>query len=289
MTVAGLKKRKPNYYLTSITIALVLFLFGLFGLIALNANALIRYFKENIEIHVEIKNDTDKDEIKQFQQELAQKDFIKKGSLDYIPKEDGAEFMKKAFGDDFVKYGLENPLLDILRFNVNAKDLTPKKLASIKKDLESRAFVDYVFYEEVQVANVVNNVYKLGGITFIIGLFFALITYILINNTVRLALYSNRFLIKNMQLVGATPAFITKPYMMRSMQNGAISGLLAIAGLGILVYYSYQTFPELILFQDRVNLLILALVVLFVGIGISAMSTRLSMNKFLKLPIEDLY
>ena len=287
--MATVKRRKPNYYFTIISVALVLFLFGLFGLIALNANALIRYFKENIEVSVEIKDDTEESEVLAFRNSLNDKNFIKKGSIDFITKEEGAAFMKESFGDDFIKYGLENPLLDIVRFNVKANHLTPQKLANIKKDFEDLPFVDFVFYEEIQVANVATNVYKLGLITFLVGLCFALITFVLINNTVRLALYSNRFLIKNMQLVGATPAFIAKPHVLKGIQNGLFSGAIAVIGLGFLAWSIYQAFPELILFQDWVNLSVLGIIVLFLGVGVSALSTRWSVYKYLRMQIEELY
>lgn len=284
-----IKKSKPNYYFTIISVALVLFLFGLFGIIALNANALIRYFKENIEVSVEISNEANEIEVVAFRDNLSQKNYVKRGSIDYITKEAGAEFMKEAFGDDFIKYGLENPLLDIIRFNIKASHLTPQNLAKIKKEFEALPFVDYVFYEEVQVSSIAQNIYRLGGITFFIGLCFALITFVLINNTVRLALYSNRFMIKNMQLVGATPTFISKPYLLRGVKNGLFSGLIACAGLGLLAWSIYRTFPELVLFQDWVNFSLLGLVILLLGVGISALSTRWSINKYLNMSIEELY
>lgn len=282
-------KRKPNYYFTIISVALVLFLFGLFGLIVLNANALMRYFKENIEVSVEIKADAEEENIKKLRQSLSKEKYIKSGSIQFVSKEEGAEFMKKSFGDDFVKYGLENPLLDVIRFNLKAQYLSPQKLKEIKTELETKSIVEYVFYEEVQVESVENNILKLGGITLFIGLFFALVTYVLINNTVRLALYSNRFTIKNMQLVGATPSFISKPYLQRGLLNGFISGLLAVIGLGILSFWIYRAYPELILFQDWINLSILGVIILFLGIGVSVFSTMMSVRKYLRMPIEELY
>jgi len=282
-------KRKPNYYFTIVSVALVLFLFGLFGLIVLNANALMRYFKENIEVSIEIKSEAEQADVLALRQALGKKGYLKSGSLEFITKEEGAAFMKDAFGDDFVKYGLENPLLDVIRFNLNAKYLTPKKLREIKSDLETNPTVEFVFYEEVQVESVENNIIKLGGITLFIGLFFAIVTYVLINNTVRLALYSNRFTIKNMQLVGATSAFISKPYLRRGLLNGFISGLIAVIGLSILSFWIFRAYPELILFQDWVNLLILSAIVLTLGISISVLSTVTSVNKYLKMPIEELY
>lgn len=282
-------KRKPNYYYSIFSVALVLFLLGLFGLIVLNANALVRYFKENIEVSVELKNGTAKADITAFEQVLRKANYTKNGSIEFVSKEEGAALMKEAFGDDFAKYGLENPLLDVLHFNVKAAYVTPTELAKIKKELIAKDFVDAVFYEEVQVANVAKNVYKLGGITLLIGICFLFITFMLINNTVRLALYGNRFIIKNMQLVGATEQFIAKPYTVQSIKNGLLSGSLAALGLGGLAYWLYQVFPELVLFQDGIYLLILVFIIILLGVLVSVISTRLSVGRFLKISVEELY
>ena len=282
-------KRKPKYYTSIISVSLVLFLLGLFGFIALNINTLDRYFKENIEISIEIKNDTEDSDIAAFREALIEEDYFKNGSMEFVTKEEGAKFMQKAFGDDFVKYGLENPLLDIIHFNIKAKHLSEENLARIKKELSEEEIVDNVFYEEVQVANVTSNVYKLGGITLIIGICFALIAFVLINNTVRLALYSNRFTIKNMQLVGATEQFIAKPYARRGIINGSISGLIAGLGLSSIAYWIYSNFPELILFQDITALVVLFLAIVLLGILVSYITTRWSIRKFLSMSIEELY
>ena len=282
-------KRKPKYYTSIISVSLVLFLLGLFGFIALNINTLDRYFKENIEISIEIKNDTEDADITAFREMLNQKDYYKKGSIEFVTKEEGAEIMKKDFGDDFTKFGLENPLLDIIHFNINAKHLTADNLSNIKKELSEDEIVDNVFYEEVQVANVTSNVYKLGGITLVIGICFALIAFVLINNTVRLALYSNRFTIKNMQLVGATETFIAKPYTRRGIVNGIISGLIAGLGLSSIAYWIYSNFPELILFQDITSLVILFLSIVLLGVLVSYITTRWSIRKFLSMSVEELY
>lgn len=282
-------KRKPRYYTSIISVSLVLFLLGLFGFIALNINTLDRYFKENIEISIELKNGIEDADITAFRETLRQEDYFKKGSLEFVTKEEGAIFMQKAFGDDFVKYGLENPLLDIIHFNINAKDLSADNLATIKKKLSEEEIVDNVFYEEVQVANVTSNVYKLGGITLIIGICFALIAFVLINNTVRLALYSNRFTIKNMQLIGATERFIAKPYARQGIINGIVSGLIAGLGLTSIAYWIYGNFPELILFQDITSLVILFLTIVLLGILVSYITTRWSIRKFLSMSVEELY
>jgi cell division transport system permease protein len=282
-------KRKPKYYTSIISVSLVLFLLGLFGFIALNINTLDRYFKENIEVSIELKNDIEDSEITTFRETLSEKDYFKKGSIEFVTKEEGAEIMKKDFGDDFTKYGLENPLLDIIHFNIKAKHLTADNLATIKKELSKDEIVENVFYEEVQVAKVTSNVYKLGGITLIIGICFALIAFVLINNTVRLALYGNRFNIKNMQLVGATETFIAKPYTQKGMINGAISGLIAGLGLAAIAYWIYGNFPELILFQDTTSLVVLFVSIILLGVLVSYITTRWSIRKFLSMSVEELY
>lgn len=287
--IQDVKKQKPNYLTTIISTSIVLFLFGVFGLMLLNANALIRYFKENIEISIEIKNETPEIAIRDLQNRLGEQPYVKGGSIAFISKEEGATMMKDAFGDDFEQYGLENPLLDIIKFNVNAKDLTSQKLNDIKIELQKDTIVDNVFYEAIQVSSIENNVYRLGGIMLFVGVFFLIITFILINNTVRLALYSNRFLIKNMQLVGATDAFIAKPYWRRGVINGLIGSILAIIGLVLISWWFYQAFPELLLFQEFTYQLFLAIGLLVFGIGVSYLSTRWSVNQYLKLPVEALY
>lgn len=281
---------KPNFLYSVISVALVLFLLGIFGLVVLHTSGLIHYLKENIGVIVELKDETSDSTITVFSTSLQDMDFVKPNSVSFTDKEQAALLMKEEFGDNFMDYDLENPLLDVVEFKVTADNATPTKLDSIRHDLlQDHEFIEEVTYEKILVENMTANIRKLGFLTFIICIVFIAIAIALINNTVKLSIYSNRFLIKNMQLVGATTQFISRPYIFKSIRNGILSGGVAIVLLISLILLIQQRMPELSTFRSDTSLIILMVGVLFSGILISSLSTYISVQRYLRMRMDDLY
>jgi len=293
MAVVGKKQKtsgsKPNYFFSIISVSLVLFLLGLFGLIILQGKQLIRTSKEKIEIITEMENAAGEEGIQDVKTWLENRAFIKPGSVKYISKEKGAAMMREEFGEDFLKLDLPNPLYDVLTFNVRAKFMQPDSLARIKAALKEYPFVNDVFYQESLIDVIAKNLQEISFIALGIGVFFLLVAATLIHNTIRLALYSNRFLIKNMELVGASWEFISRPYILRSLKHGFLSAILAIGILAALLFLAQRDLPELKDMLFIPGIAVLFAVLLILGLIICGFSTYFVVNKYLKMRVDELY
>jgi cell division transport system permease protein len=182
-----------------------------------------------------------------------------------------------------------NPLYNTLTFCVKAQQVQSDSLKNIAKSLKQNSLVSDVFYQEAYVNNISTSVRNIGLVTLFMCLVFLFIAANLIHNTVKLSLYSNRFLIKNMQLVGANWDFITRPYLMTSYKNGFLSAVAASLALGGLLLLLNSAIPELTSVQDPIGISLIFIVVFAAGILISGWSTRRCVNKYLRLRLEDLY
>jgi cell division transport system permease protein len=283
------KRTKPNYIYSIISVALVLFLLGFFGLIILHAQRLMIVFKEKVNILAELKESSPQSDIETFQLALNSYEFVKDGSVNFISKEEAVELMQEEFGEDFLKLDLPNPFFDVITFNVKAVYLEKDSLQNIREELLSYDAVNDVFYQESLTNNIGKNIRKLGFLALGISLFFILVAVTLIHNTIRLALYSNRFLIKNMELVGASWEFISRPYIMKAILQGVISSLIAIAALGLIMYWVWQDIPEIRELKDIPGYIALGVFLIAIGILINTLSTYLVVNKYLKMQVDDLY
>jgi cell division transport system permease protein len=283
------KRTKPNYIYSIISVALVLFLLGFFGLIILHAQRLMIVFKEKVNILAELKESSPQSDIETFQLALNNYEFVKDGSVNFISKEEAVELMQEEFGEDFLKLDLPNPFFDVITFNVKAVYLEKDSLQNIREELLSYDAVNDVFYQESLTNNIGKNIRKLGFLALGISLFFILVAVTLIHNTIRLALYSNRFLIKNMELVGASWEFISRPYIMKAILQGVTSSLIALAALGLIMYWVWQDIPEIRELKDIPGYIALGVFLIAIGILINTLSTYLVVNKYLKMQVDDLY
>lgn len=280
---------KPNYLYSIVSVAMVLLLLGMFGLILIHAQILVRYFKEKINVLVELEDGRTEDDTKRLEKALVQSQYVKDGTVEYISKADAAEMMRKEFGDDFLKLDLPNPLYDVLSFNVKSEYMRPDSLDRIRRGLLRQSYVTDVFYQETLVDQIGKNIQRLGYVALLIGIFFIFVAITLIHNTIRLALYSNRFIIKNMELVGASWNFISRPYLMRSVKHGLFSGLIAIVLLYLIVYWSRLEIPQLKLLPTTTFIIILFVFLVLIGILINSLSTFYVVKKYLKMRVDDLY
>ncbi len=282
-------RSRPNYLYSIISVALVLFLLGFFGMIILQAQHLVKVLKEQVNLLVEIEAGTPGQDIARLQEYLRDSYYTKEGSVEFISREEAARIMQEDFGEDFLKLDLPNPFYDVVSFNVKAAYMEPDSLQAIRANLKARGYVNDVYYQESLVDEIAGNVRRIGYIALGIGLFFVLIATTLIHNTIRLALYANRFLIKNMELVGASWRFISRPYLWRAVLHGLLSGLLAITALLALFYWAQSDLPELELMSEPLPTSLLFGGLLLLGILITTLSTYYVVNKYLKMRVNDLY
>lgn len=280
-------KKAPSYIYSIIGISLVLFLLGTIGWLVINGRGMSRYFKEQMELQVILHDNTRDETTKKLEGILQNQPFVSKATI--VTKEEAATQMQKEMGEDFMQLLDVNPLYSSISVNLHSDYVNTDSIDKIKAFLMQSNIVREVTYEKV-VVDQMNATFRkfglvLGGIALI--LFIAVI--IIIDNTVRLAMFSNRLLIKTMQMVGATRWFIAKPFDRKAITTGLISGLIAIIGLYLLKYAASSYIPQMTIFNDGTSLAILSLVILLMGVLISVLSTHRSVIKYLKLKLDDLY
>ncbi len=283
------QKRKliSSYFSVVISIALVLFLLGLLGLLILNAKKVSDHFKEQVVMTIYL-NDSAKDvEIKQLEKSLAMADYVK--STKYISKEDAAELMKAETGEDFMDFVGFNPLQNSIDVNVKADYVTQTYLDSISEVTTAKKFVEEVRYDNDLVTLMNDNVKRISKWILAVSTLFTLIAVLLINSSIRLAVYSKRFIIKTMQMVGATKRFIRRPFVWQSVKLGIIGSIVAMLGMAIVLYYLDKTFPELEFLNKPVLLASLFIGILTLGVLITWISTFIATQRFLNLKTDDLY
>lgn len=283
------QKRKliSSYFSVVLSIALVLFLLGLLGLLVINANKVANHFKEQVTVTIYLK-DTAKDvEIKQLEKSLAIADYVK--STDYVSKEQAAEILKAENGEDFMQFLGFNPLQNSIDINLKADFVTSEKLEEISKEALAKNFVAEVSYDNDLVNLMNDNVKKISFWVLLLSGIFTLIAVLLINSSIRLSVYSKRFTIKTMQMVGATKRFIRWPFILNSIKLGVIGAVIALIGMGFVLYYIDKTFPELLLLQNKVYIIGLFAGVFLLGILITWFSTFLATQRFLNLKTDQLY
>lgn len=285
-------KNNPSYIYVILSVSLVLFLLGFFGLFILHAPKWIKVYKEQVSVMVEIKEGTSLGQINGLINSLEQKPYIKSESVRFVSKEQIAEEMKEELGAAENTLDVLNPFYDMIHFNMNASFMQSDSLKTIRENIMKSDFVKDVFYQELLVDQINDNLKKIGYVALFLGFFFIIVAVVLIHNTIRLAMYSNRFVIKNMQLVGATWKFITKPYLTKGILNGFWSGIIAIVLLLVLFFFINVQFPELrfdIWSEDLLGLIMVMFGLIFLGILICYSSTYFVVNKYLKLRLDDLY
>jgi cell division transport system permease protein len=283
----SLRKIRSSFFSTIISLSLVLFVLGLLGLVVLNARRLANHVKENIGLSIILNDSIIEAEMMLLKKQLDIAPFVKKAT--FVTKEQAAESLKKDLGEDFVKFLGYNPLLSSFDIKLKAEFANNDSLAAIEKRLMLNTNIKEVYYQK-SLVNVINeNVKKIGFVLLGFCILLSVISIALINNTIRLYIYSKRFIIKTMQLVGATQSFISKPFIARSVWNGFYSALITIALLMGLIYTAQKSFPELIELQDINMFIELFLMVMAAGIGITFISTYFAVKRFLKIQTDELY
>ncbi len=282
------RRLQTSYITTVVSITLVLFILGLMGILILNSKKLSNYVKENIGFSVIINDNAKEADIIKLKKELDAKPYVK--STKFVSKDEAAAEFKKELGEDFVKFIGYNPLAASIDVKLYADYANVENISKIEKDLKShKKLIKEVYYQKNLISLVNKNVKKISAVLFIFSILLLMISWALINNTIRLSVYSKRFIIKTMQLVGATKGFIRKPFLNSSSLAGVIGGIFANLMLIGTIHLTQQEFSEAINFKQIDILVILFAGIFLLGIIIARISAYFAVNKYLKIKGVDLY
>ncbi len=283
------RRLRGSYASTIVSISLVLFMLGLLGFIALHGKILSDYAKEKIELMVLLKENQKEADILQFKKSLDVMPAVK--SAEYITKQQAAEVFAKSENDDFIGILDFNPLPASINLHLHAQFTTPSNIAKLKRDILKNDMVKEIAFDKTLVGSMNDNLETISLVLLIFcGLLF-IISIALINNTIRLALHSKRFLIKTMQLVGATGSFIRRPFIETGIVNGILASVIASGLLAGVIYLGQKEIPDLIEIELQNAVLFGSLfgIIFVLGILISWFSTYLAVRKYLRLHSDDLY
>lgn len=286
---AGLSKGRlrSSYFTLIISVSLVLFLLGILGLVLINARELSDYFRESLSFSVMLTDNAKEADIRMLQKDLDAKSYVK--STDYISKDEAAAKMKDELGEDFISFLGDNPLPPSIDVYLHSQYTLPDSVAKIEKYILEYPFVKEVYYQESLLFLINENVRKISVFLLVISSFLFLIALTIINNTVRLSIYSKRFLIRTMQLVGATKSFIRKPFLVQSAIHGLIAALLSLILLLGLLYLIEKEFFIMFTFESTNALLLLGTAIIVTGVLINIISTFFSVNRYLVISEDELY
>ncbi|MEI7420781.1 MAG: permease-like cell division protein FtsX [Prolixibacteraceae bacterium] len=290
MAKEKLKLRKSlfsSYFSTTLSISLVLFLFGILGLLLINANRLTDYVMENLGVTLILKENTREVDILKLQKTLEATPYIK--STRFVDKQTAADELKKDLGEDFVDFLGYNPLLSSMDVKLHARYANPDSLNILEAKFMKLPEVQEVYYQRDLVKQLNSNIQKLSLILLVLSIIMFTIFIALINNTIRLSIYSKRYLINSMQLVGATRSFIRFPFVVKSVLHGIYGAIIACFFL-LIIFFTYQSeLKDFINFQDSTTLVFLVSSIFLFGIVMTALSTHFAVNKFLRMKFDQLY
>jgi len=278
---------RTSHISSVISISLVLFLMGLLGIIIFQGKKMSDYVRENIQLTVFMKENIQPAEIEIVQRLLNYSPFVK--STEYVPAEEAAKCLQKDLGEDFIDFIGYNPLSASIDVKLKSEYANADSLQKFEKLISENTMVKEVVYQKPLLETVNKNIRSVSLLILVFGIMLLVISIALINNTIRLMIYSDRFLIKSMQLVGATKSFIIKPYLAQGLLQGVYSGIIACLMLGGLTYFGYAKVPGLSETLDRSVFYFLFASMMLAGILFSFLSTFFSVHRFLRMKTEVIY
>jgi cell division transport system permease protein len=286
---AAARRGKPSYFMSVLGVTIVLFFVGIFGWIFLSASSYIKALKEDVKVNVWLQKDVQQKDVDSLQAYIAAKPYTK--SVRYVDKETAKQEYLATGEKDFTPVlGDENPLPPSIEFHLKADYVNQDSLSKIEADMTQRLMVvESVTYPKAIIAKMGQTVRLIMIGLIALAVIFSILSIILIDNTIRLAMYSNRFLIKTMQMVGATRGFISKPMNLRAIANGTLSAVIAMALIFGLIAVFENFLPYLRELRDEKKLIVLFLMLLVLGIGITVLSTYRSVSKYLRMKLDELY
>ena len=283
----GSSRLRASYITSIMSIMLVLFMIGLLGMIIIHGKKLSDYVRENISISLMLKENLADEQVQNYMKRLQNTSYVKQA--EFISREQAAKQLSNELGEDFVEFLGYNPLPASIDIQLKAGYANNDSIARIERQILSGNLVKEVVYQKSLIDQVNSNISKISMVIISFSLILLIISVILINNTIKLSIYAKRFLIRSMQLVGATENFIRMPFIKRSALHGVIAAVLADLLLVGTLYLARQRIPEIVALQDISIFALFFLGVLVLGVILSAVSTWISVNKFLKMKIDSLY
>ena len=281
------RRLRSSYFSVIVSIALVLFLVGFLGLILLKTNSITKHFKEKVALTIFLTDNAKSNDVEILKAELKKADYSKK--VIYISKKDAAEKYAEEIGEDFVEFLGDNPLKNAIDVSLKSEFVTPEKMLEIEKQLLNRSIVAEVVYDKPLIELLTKNINRISFWMLLFSALFTLIAVVLINSSIRLSVYSKRFTIKTMQMVGATKGFIRRPFIWKSIKLGIFGALLSIICLLGFIFYVNKMVPEIELLADYKVLAILFVFIIAMGILITWISTFFATQRFLNLRTDELY
>lgn len=278
---------RSSYVTLVVSVSLVLFLLGILGLVLINAKGLSDYLRESLSFWVMLDDNAKEADIRLLQKDLDAKTYVK--STQYVSKEEAAAKMKEELGEDFISFLGDNPLPPSIDVYLVSEYTSPDSVARIEKYIMEYPFVKEVYYQESLLYLINENVNKISLFLLVISFFLFLIALTIINNTIRLSVYSKRFLIRTMQLVGATRSFIRRPFILQSAFHGFLAALISMILLMGLLYLIEKEFFLMFSFESTYLLVLLGITIIVVGILINIVSTFFSVNRYLSISEDKLY
>ena len=282
------KRRLASSYISVvISIALVLFMVGILGLVLLKSTLVSNRVKEKVAITLFLKDKVSAKQINSFKTSIAEEAFTKR--VIYTSKKQAARQYSKEIGEDFLTFLGKNPLKNAIDIFLKADFVTPDKMQEIEMRFLKNAFVADISYDKPLINLLTKNIQRISFWLLVISSFFGLVAIILINSSIRLSIYAKRFNIKTMQMVGATKSFIRRPFIWQGIKLGFIGAFLALIGLGVVIYYLDTFAPSLGLLKDYISLSYLVGGVLVSAFIITWLSTFFATQRFLNLQTDELY
>lgn len=278
-----------SYFISLISIALVLFVLGMYAFLMVYTDRLLDHVKENIGFEVVIKSDAKESSIKSLRDELSKKNYVK--SAEYISKEDATNRLKEDLGEDFLQWlgDVENPLLASIDVRFVSDYANSDSMAMVEKWVGSKTIVKEVIYQRGLTNAINSNVKKVKFALFIISAILLFIAIVLISHTIRLSVYSKRFIVRSMQLVGATEGFIMKPFLKTFMKQGLLAAFIALTFITISLFGIKEYLPEADMFQSSIHILKIYLSIIGISLILTMSSTFFSMKRYLNADIDKFY
>jgi len=288
------KKNLGGYPATGVvtSITLALFVVGLFGMLLIYSQQLEKQVRENIRMQVYLKSNISETQRMEIRNKLLSLEYVSKseeGNVTFVSREEAAKKFIAETGEDFTSFLGENPLRDAYLIVIDPKYHTDKQMEFIKAEIQKMNGVYQVFYVEGLIQEVNENVTKIGFVLAGLIVLLLLTVALLINNTLRIALFSQRFLIRSMQLVGARRWFIQKPFLMRAAGYGLLSGVVACGIMWLVSDYAQKKVSDLKVLHNQEQFMVLLAMLLLIGMLIAVVSTYFSIRKYLRMSLEELY
>ena len=278
-----------SYFISLMSITLVLFVLGMYAFVIIYTDRLLDFVKENIGFEIVMKSNAKESSIISLKEELSKKDYVK--SAEYISKEEATNKMKEDLGEDFLKWlgDVENPLLPSIDVRLIADYANADSMAMVERWVESKTIVKEIIYPKTLTNNINNNINKIKVILFAASLILVLIAITLISHTIRLSVYSKRFTVRTMQLVGATEAFVMKPFLKTFMIQGFIAAIIALIFITMSLYGIKDYLPEMNMSQGNGYIMTVYVSVIGLSLILTFLSTVFSMRKYLNADIDRFY